>query len=210
MPATFCDALAVLAPPGGAHGVGEGVFGFLGMGAARPLRLVSKLVCEDVRNARWLDKETRIQISALRQWRVSFPNARCANVVGRGDVKDAGLAVLRGLGDVHADLNGCGRVTDAGLAPLRGSSRTLSICGCAQITDAALAHLTGIHTLDMRYCFRITDAGLAHLIGIRALHMAMCTGITDAGLAHLADIHTLCARDCAPAFVAAARARGLL
>ena len=44
MPATFSDVLAVLAPPAGAHGVGEGVFGFLGMGAARPLRLVSKVV----------------------------------------------------------------------------------------------------------------------------------------------------------------------
>ena len=44
MPATFNDVLAVLAPPGGAHGVGEGIFGFLGMGAARPLRLVSKVL----------------------------------------------------------------------------------------------------------------------------------------------------------------------
>ena len=44
MSATFNDVLAVLAPPGGAHGVGEGIFGFLGMGAARPLRLVSKVV----------------------------------------------------------------------------------------------------------------------------------------------------------------------
>ena len=44
MPATFYDVLAVLAPPGGAHGVGEGIFGFLGMGAARPLRMVSKVV----------------------------------------------------------------------------------------------------------------------------------------------------------------------
>ena len=86
MSATFYDVLAVLAPPAGAHGVGEGVFGFLGMRAARPLRLVSKLVCEDVRNARWLDKKSRIKGSALRQWRVSFPNARCANVVGWGNV----------------------------------------------------------------------------------------------------------------------------
>ena len=47
MPATFDDVLAVLAPPGGAHGVGEGIFGFLGTGAAllaRPLRLVSKVL----------------------------------------------------------------------------------------------------------------------------------------------------------------------
>jgi hypothetical protein len=44
MPASFDDVLAVLAPPGGAHGVGEGIFGFLGTGAARPLRLVSKVV----------------------------------------------------------------------------------------------------------------------------------------------------------------------
>jgi len=44
MSATFNDVLAVLAPPGGAHGVGEGIFGFLGMGAARPLRLVSKVL----------------------------------------------------------------------------------------------------------------------------------------------------------------------
>ena len=44
IPATFDKVLAVLAPPGGANGVGEGIFGFLGMGAARPLRLVSKVL----------------------------------------------------------------------------------------------------------------------------------------------------------------------
>ena len=44
MSATFDDVLRVLAPPSGAHGVGEGIFGFLGMGAARPLRLLSKVV----------------------------------------------------------------------------------------------------------------------------------------------------------------------
>jgi hypothetical protein len=44
IPVTFDKVLAVLAPPGGAHGVGEGIFGFLGMGAARPLRMVSKVV----------------------------------------------------------------------------------------------------------------------------------------------------------------------
>ena len=44
MSVTFDDVLRVLAPPSGAHGVGEGIFGFLGMGAARPLRLLSKVV----------------------------------------------------------------------------------------------------------------------------------------------------------------------
>ena len=209
MPATFYDVLAVLAPPAGAHGVGEGVFGFLGVGAARPLRRVSKGVCEDVRNARWLDKKSRIKGSALRQWRASFPNARYANVVGRGDVTDADLAFLSGVGEVHADLRGCKRITDAGLAHIRGAVCTLNMSGCKRITDAGLAHLTGIHTLDMSWCKRITDAGLAHLTGIYTLIMHECTLITGAGLAHLTGIHTLNMWECRSAAIAAARALGL-
>jgi hypothetical protein len=60
MPATFYDVLAALAPPGGAHGVGEGVFGFLATPEARPLRLVSRVLCADVRDARWYDRGTVI------------------------------------------------------------------------------------------------------------------------------------------------------
>ena len=189
MPATFCDVLAVLAPPAGAHGVGEGVFGFLGMRAARRLRLVSRVVCEDVRNARWLDKKSHIKGSALRQWRASFPNARCAIVVGRGDVTDADLAFLSGVGEVHADLRGCKRITDAGLAHIRGAVRMLNIASCMRITNAGLAHLTGIHTLTIAGCEQFTDAGLAHLTGIHTLDMSGCTGITDVRLAHLAGIY---------------------
>jgi hypothetical protein len=51
--ASFSDVLTVLLPPGGAHGVGEGIFGFLTTREARPLRLVSRVLCADVRNARW-------------------------------------------------------------------------------------------------------------------------------------------------------------
>ena len=61
--------------------------------------------------------------------------------------------------------------------------------GCARITDAGLAHLTGIHTLDMRYCAGITDAGLAHLTGIHTLAMRGCPAIN--GLAHLRGTHAL-------------------
>ena len=45
---------------GGAHGVGEGIFGLLSTREARPLRLVSRVLCADVRNARWYDRDTVI------------------------------------------------------------------------------------------------------------------------------------------------------
>ena len=100
--------------------------------------------CEDVRAARWVDRDTKIR--DVKKWRACFPNARCANVVGNPDLVDADLATLVGVKEVHVDLRGCQRITDAGLAHIRGAARTLNIEGCAQITDAGLAHLTGIHS----------------------------------------------------------------
>ncbi len=61
-------------------------------------------------------------------------------------------------------------------------------------------------------CKRISDVGLAHLAGIHSLNMRGCTGVTGgAGLPHLrlAGIRALNMHDCAPAAIAAARARGL-
>ena len=182
--ASLSDVLTVLSPPGGAHGVGEGIFGFLSTRDARPLRLVSCVLCADVRNARWYDRDTVIT-GDLRKWRACFSDARCANVSGRRDLVDADLVHLSGVEEVN--LSRCTQITDAGLAHLRGV-RVLNIEGCALITDAGLAHLTGIHTLDMS--------------GWRM-------GITDAGLAHLTGIHTLYMRGCNPATIAAARAMGL-
>ena len=168
--ASFSDALTVLSPPGGAHGVGEGIFGFLSTREARSLRLVSHVLCADVRNARWYDRDTVIR-GDLRKWRACFSDARCANVSGRWDLTDADLVHLCGVEEVN--LSWCAQITDAGLAHLRGV-RILNIAGCMQITDAGLAHLTGIHTLDMGYCAGITDAGLAHLTGIHTLDMRRC------------------------------------
>ena len=127
------------------------------------------------------------QIRDVRKWRACFPNARCANVVGRVDLVDIGLvdadlASLSGVEEVHADLGGCAQITDAGLAHIRGAFRTLRMRGCTRITDAGLAHLACIHTLDISWCTGITDAGLAHLAGIHTLYMRICLGITDAGL----------------------------
>jgi hypothetical protein len=121
-------------------------------------------------------------------------------------ITDAGLAHLAGIHTL--DISGCTMITDAGLAHLSGI-HTLNIGWCDEITDAGLAHLAGIHTLNMERCDGITDAGLAHLAGIHKLNIERCTGITDAGLAHLAGIHTLIMGECAPAAIAAARARGL-
>ena len=193
-------------PPGGAHGVGEGIFGFLTSREACPLRLVSSVLCADVKNARWYDRDTVIT-SDLRMWRACFSDARCANVSGRRDLVDADLVHLSGVEEVN--LSGCTRITDAGLAHLRGV-RVLDIAGCTLITDAGLAHLTGTHTLDMGYCTRITDAGLAHLTGIHTLDMSWCTQITEAGLAHLTGIQTLYVRGCNPATIAASRALRLI
>ena len=168
--ASFSDVLTVLSPPGGAHGVGEGIFGLLSTREARPLRLVSRVLCADVRNARWYDRATVIT-GVLRAWRACFSDARCANVSEREDLTDADLVHLSGVEEVN--LRGCAQITDAGLAHLRGV-RVLNIAGCEQITDAGLAHLTGIHTLDMSWCTEITDAGLAHLAGIHTLDMTWC------------------------------------
>ena len=159
------------------------IFGFLSTREARPLRLVSSVLCADVRNARWYDRDTVIT-SDLRMWRACFSDARCANVSERRDLVDADLVHLSGVEEVN--LRGCTQITDAGLAHLRGV-RVLNIWGSARVTDAGLAHLTGIHTLDMRGCYPITDAGLAHLTGIHWLFMDGCN----------------------PATIAAARAMGL-
>ena len=202
--ASFSDVLTVLSPPGGAHGVGEGIFGFLSTREARPLRLVSPVLSADVKNARWYDRDTVIT-GDLRKWRACFSDARCANVSGRRDLVDADLVHLSGVEEVN--LSGCAQITDAGLAHLRGV-RVLNIEDCALITNAGLAYLTGINTLEMSQCNRISDAGLAHLTGIRTLDISGCAQITDAGLAHLTGIHTLDIFGCNLATIAAARARG--
>ena len=173
--ASFSDALTVLSPPGGAHGVGEGIFGFLSTREARSLRLVSHVLCADVRNARWYDRDTVIT-GELRKWRACFSDARCANASERRDLVDADLVHLSGVEEVN--LSGCTQITDAGLAHLRGV-RVLNIAGCTRVTDAGLAHLTGIHTLDMSFCARVTDAGLAHLTGIHTLNMSRCAQNTN-------------------------------
>ena len=152
--ASFYDVLAVLQPPYGEHCVGKGIFGYMSTREARPLRLVSRVLCEDVRNARWYDRDTVIT-GDLRAWRACFSDARCANVSGRRDLVDADLVHLSGVEEVN--LRGCMQITDAGLAHLRGV-RVLNIAGCMRITDAGLAHLTGIHTLDMRGCNPATIA----------------------------------------------------
>ena len=62
--------------------------------------------------------------------------------------------------------------------------------GCEGITDAAFVHLRGLHTLYMRHCGQatLTDAALVHLVGIISL-----------------DVY-----GCRPAFIRAAKARGLV
>ena len=181
MEPTLLDVFGVLAPPAGAHGVCEGIFGFLSTRDARALRLVCRLCCADVAAARWHDEKTAIS-GSLAAWRACFPDARAANVAGRVDLRDEDFVRLAGL-------------------------KALNMRWCTGITDAGLAHLTGIHTLDMSECTRITDAGLAHLAGIHTLNMRWCRGITDAGLAHLAGIRTLYMRFCDSTTVACARTR---
>jgi len=57
MAPTLLDVFGVLAPPAGAHGVCEGIFGFLTTRDARALRLVCRLCCADVAAARWHDEK---------------------------------------------------------------------------------------------------------------------------------------------------------
>ncbi len=82
MAPTLLDVFGVLAPPAGAHGVCEGIFGFLTTREACALRLVCRLCCADVAAARWHDEKTAIS-GSLAAWRTCFPDARAANVVGR-------------------------------------------------------------------------------------------------------------------------------
>ena len=205
-PPTLLDVFGVLAPPAGAHGVGEGVFGFLTTCNARALRLVSRMCRGDVAAARWLDAETRIT-GSLAMWRACFPGARAANVAKmRWHLKDADFVHLAGVKVLH--MGGCIGITDAGLAHLTGI-HTLDMSGCYNITGAGLAHLTGIHTLDINGCPWVTDACLTHLTGIHTLDMSWCTGITAAGLPHLSNIRQLTMFGCAPALIATARSLGL-
>ena len=99
--ATLQDVFGVLAPPAGAHGVCEGIFGFLTTRDARALRLVCRLCCADVAAARWHDEKTAIS-GSLAAWRTCFPDARAANVVGRVDLRDADFARLAGLKGIMA------------------------------------------------------------------------------------------------------------
>ena len=126
MAPTLLDVFGVLAPPAGAHGVCEGIFGFLTTRDARALRLVCRLCCADVAAARWHDEKTAIS-GSLAAWRTCFPDARAANVVARTDLRDVDFARLAGL-------------------------KALDMGGCTGITDAGLAHLVGIHTLYMEGC----------------------------------------------------------
>ena len=123
---TLLDVFGVLAPPAGAHGVSEGIFGFLTTRDARALRLVCRLCCADVAAARWHDEETPIS-GSLAAWRACFPDARAANVVGRYTLRDADVVRLAGV-------------------------KALNMNYCTGITDAGLAHLAGIHTLVMGGC----------------------------------------------------------
>ena len=126
MTPTLLDVFGVLSPPAGAHGVCEGIFGFLTTREARALRLVCRLCCADVAAARWHDEKTAIS-GSLAAWRTCFPDARAANVVARTDLRDVDFARLAGL-------------------------KALNMGGCTGITDAGLAHLAGIHTLNMVLC----------------------------------------------------------
>ena len=123
MAPTLLDVFGVLAPPAGAHGGCDGIFGVLTTRDARALRLVCHMCCADVAAARWHDEKTAIS-GSLAAWRACFPDARAANVAGRADLRDADFAHLVGL-------------------------EALNMGGCAGITDAGLAHLAGIHTLEM-------------------------------------------------------------
>ena len=74
---------------------------------------MSRVLCADVRNARWYDRDTVIT-GELRKWRACFSDARCANVSKRRDLVDADLVHLSGVEEVN--LSGCAQITDASLA----------------------------------------------------------------------------------------------
>ena len=157
------------------------------MAEACALRLVCREFVEAVRQQQWEDRETWIK-GSVAAWRRCFQRARCAHVGMNGSLVDADFVHFEGL-------------------------RELSMWLCRGITDAAFAHLRGIHTLDMGGCTSITDAGFVHLRGIHTLNMSYCTQatLTEAALAHLLPGATrLELKKCRPAFIRAAKARGLV
>ncbi len=162
------------------------------------LRLVCRELKHRVEEHPWEDMETVIQgymgarvgerEGQRGAWRACFPQARGANVGGRG-------------GSGHDD---CGRPTPiiGRHLPMRDADfvhfvglRALNMSYCKRVTDAAFVHLQGIEKLDMSHCNQdtITDAAFTNLRGIHTLNMSDCNQptITNAAFAYLAGIHTL-------------------
>jgi hypothetical protein len=111
-------------------------------------------------------------------------------------VSDAGVAMLRGLGNLkQLDLRNV-KVCDAELARLVKSNPLKSLdIARTDITDAGLAQLSGETSLEV-LCLdhtKITDAGLSHLRRLSKLsYLSLAdTSITDAGLIHLKALSNL-------------------
>jgi hypothetical protein len=89
----------------------------------------------------------------------------------------------------HLELSGT-QVRDAGLAHLKGLTnlRVLSLTE-TQVSDGGLAHLKGLTNLErlMLADTKVSDAGLVHLKGLKNLEKLYLFGskVTDAGVADL-------------------------
>ena len=116
------------------------------------LKTTHPLMYEKIHELPLCDMKT--VIPDLRDWRLAFPKAICANISNQHQYVDADFVHLRGIRTLNMSVCDQAGITDAAFAHLAGSIQTLNMSNCHQvgITDAAFAHLRGIQKLDISYC----------------------------------------------------------
>ena len=151
----------------GAHSVGDGILGHLNEENKGRLKLTSKLLEENVKEASRGSMDIVIK-GSLERWRKANPNAKYANISGRKDLTDEDFVHLKGI--KHLNMQGCNQ---------------------AGITNQAFVHLKDIKHLNMVLCNQpgITDDAFENLEGIDTLYIRDCNqaGITGATLNKLGN-----------------------
>jgi WD40 repeat protein/formylglycine-generating enzyme required for sulfatase activity len=119
------------------------------------------------------------------------------SLIGKSNVHDEDLAVLRGCRRLQKLNLDSTAVTGEGLAQLAASQKTLEwlILGSCKMNDAGMASLAGmtqLRRLDLIFNVDVTDAGLRHLKDLTSLeYLVLPQRTTDAGLASLPELRGL-------------------
>ena len=123
----------------------------------------------------------RVITGPLRDWRAANPDARVANIAGRGDLVDVDFAFLHGVKCLN--MQGCTGVTDVAFRHIAGVE-WLDMSGCSQPSVTGFEALRGVKTLDISQCNQrtITDGAFVHLAGaLEVLTMGYCDQHTITG-----------------------------